>query len=148
MKIVDLYLSIIDIRFSGKYHFDIDIDGRILKARTIKMIIQPIVENAVHHGLSAMDEDGILSIQGTLSDNIIVFRISDNGPGMSIEELGYIKEVLNRDLHESVKADSRCLGLFNINRRIKLNFGSHYGVSLESDKLGTTVTICLPYNEH
>ena len=87
------YLSVMNIRYGGKFTATMDIEGRILEKKTLKMILQPIVENAICHGLAGKIGKGCLIIQGKLTeDRYISFQICDDGKGMEESELAALQQ--------------------------------------------------------
>ncbi len=144
------YLNIIDIRFMKRFSFELDIDKEIIDLTMIKFILQPIVENAIYHGLEAKPGKGSLTIKGGLRESgNIFFEIADNGKGMTQNEL----EALNGRLRETkvgqflTENNGRSIGILNINYRIKNVYGNEYGLSVDSiENNGTKVFIELPIN--
>jgi two-component system, sensor histidine kinase YesM len=111
------------------------------------MILQPIVENAVYHGLEQKDEPGILKIYGTIKNDFIEFEISDDGIGMNEQDVERINSFFNTDQNnrDSSINSKRSIGLSNINSRIKHYYGEQYGLRLFSkENEGTTVIVELP----
>lgn len=143
------YLSIISVRFNNRYEFTIDIEERITDLKTIKFILQPIVENAVHHGLEPVGE-GFLSIKGFSQGNTdICFEICDNGKGINNSKLLVLNQCLNSDTSSNFLDDDNDkgmgIGIVNVNNRIKLHFGNQYGIQLFSkENEGTKVVIVIP----
>ncbi|MBP5384043.1 MAG: GHKL domain-containing protein, partial [Lachnospiraceae bacterium] len=132
------YLNIQKVRYKGKFTSTIDIAPEIESCCTIKLIVQPLLENAIYYG--AMDEDSRISVKGYEKDGDIYIEVSDNGMGMP-------EDVLENLLKEKTKTRGRGsgIGLWNVNQRIQLYFKGDYGLSLQSElDEGTTVTIHLP----
>ncbi len=132
------YLNIQKVRYKNKFTSTIDIDPKIEECCTIKLIVQPILENAIYYG--AMDEDSVITVKGYEKDNDIYIEISDNGMGMP-------QEALENLLKEKAKTRGRGsgIGLWNVNQRIQLYFKGNYGLEIESElDEGTTVRIHLP----
>lgn len=126
---------------------EVKVDDKLLGMKTAKMILQPIVENSVYHGLENMDVGGHLRVNGHMDDNgDVCFQISDTGRGIGHEELERLKAKLNMAYTESAGQFGRkSIGLSNINNRIKLRFGEIYGVEIESQLgKGTTVIVKIP----
>lgn len=141
------YLMIMDIRFNGKFEVTINVEEPLLELRTLKMVLQPIVENAVYHGLEQKNGKGQLVIRGFLSENgNLEFLIEDNGKGMNEKQLSELQKVILD--YENIGLyceDKRSIGLGNINKRIKLQFGAQYGLDIVSEEfVGTKVTLRLP----
>lgn len=139
------YLEIQKIRYADKFDVKINIDPNILRCKTIKLILQPIVENAIYHGIELKPGKGKIIITGRKCDNLIVFSVEDDGLGITPEEL----EALNKELSApGRKEDKRSIGLKNVSDRIRLHFGLQYGVKIESRmNEGTMVKIIIPLIE-
>lgn len=133
------YLVIQSFRFKNKFRFDINAQEEVLQCQTIKLILQPIVENALYHGIEMMPDEGLISIDATVRDGKVVVTVRDNGLGMQ-------KETLQSILTGGSKSGSGSgVGVRNVNERIGLYFGREYGLSFESEmEEGTTVTITFP----
>ncbi len=106
----------------------------------MKLILQPILENAIAYGVSSMDDCGEIKVAGRLEDENIIFSVTDNGIGMSKEEVSLILTDSKR-----VHKHGSGVGLVNVNNRIQILFGKEYGLRIESEPdEGTTVSICIP----
>jgi two-component system sensor histidine kinase YesM len=136
------YLDILELRYGDIFEVIWEIDDEIKHYSIIKICLQPIVENAVYHGLKPKGANGVLKIQGEINQKeTIVFTISDNGIGMDDALL----EEINRKLNDSENLMEDHIGIYNVNQRIKIVFGKQYGVVIESeDNLGTSVKIRIP----
>jgi two-component system sensor histidine kinase YesM len=139
------YMEIMNIRYPRRFTLHISFDKQIVRLKTIKMILQPLVENAVYHGLEPKNGPGGLTISGRMaSENVIQICIEDNGKGIGANELAELQKVLASP-EETGAGVKRGIGLININRRVKLMFGREYGVSIESrENTGTRIVILLP----
>ena len=147
IEIINEYLEIIDIRFCGKYSIIIDVDERMMENIVLKMLLQPIVENAIYHGLEKKEGNGTLKISGRIENDTMVFCVEDDGKGIAPEELKTITELIEKDGDIEVAENKKGIGLRNVNRRIKLYLGNNYGLKLSSEYgKGTVVTIILPGN--
>jgi two-component system, sensor histidine kinase YesM len=148
MVCVSNYLEIMSIRSGGKYLVYTKVDSEVKKLIILKMILQPVVENAIYHGLEHKLEKGKLLITGYIKDeDTVCFEISDDGKGMSEKELEKLvfslKSCINSNIEKST--EKRSIGLININRRIKLLYGEKYGIIVKSRKeVGTSVILSLP----
>lgn len=136
------YLDILELRFGNIFKVSWEIDEAIKQYSIIKICLQPIIENAVYHGLKPKGSNGELKIIGKLYNNdAIVFTICDNGVGMDHVQL----DEMNQKLSDSENQMKDHIGIYNVNQRIKIVFGKDYGVSIESiENLGTTVKIKIP----
>ncbi|ULO09388.1 sensor histidine kinase [Paenibacillus sp. 19GGS1-52] len=133
------YLVIQNIRFKNKFRYKITAQEEVLQLQTIKLILQPIVENALYHGIEMMPDEGFISISAELRDELIVIVISDNGLGMSQETMKLILTGGNKS------GSGSGVGVRNVNERIGLYYGREYGLTFESEiEEGTTVTITFP----
>ena len=135
---VKQYLQLQKVRYRGKLDAQFYIDDKVLSYKTIKIILQPIVENAIYHGIKPMEEKGIIKISGYTYNNRLIFEISDNGVGMSDVKIKTILKNCEKDEH--IQTDH--IGIYNVNQRLKLIFGTQYGLSIKS-KLGEGTTILL-----
>ena len=136
------YLVIQQIRYKNKFDFSIKAEPQIYAHKTLKLILQPIIENAIYHGINNLQEKGQIEINVAIEDGNILFQVIDNGYGIKPELL---KEILNR---EPNSLHSSGVGLKNVNERIKLCYGSKYGIELISEMdVGTTVNIRIPLME-
>jgi two-component system sensor histidine kinase YesM len=135
------YLLIQKMRYNEELEYELDIDESILSYKTLKILLQPIIENAIYHGIRNKYgiEDGIIKIRGRQFDDKIVFEVEDNGFGMTPEQTD---RLLIRPNGES---RNQGIGISNVNERIKLYFGREYGIQIRSEiEVGTCVTITIP----
>ena len=134
------------MRYKNKFSADISVEPGVEKLYTIKLIIQPILENAIYHGMEYADGDGEIHIRAFREEETVVIEVEDNGPGMS-EEI--VEQLLKPTRDVSVpKAKGSGIGFRNVHQRIQLTFGSAYGLTIRSEPdNGTVVRICLPVLE-
>lgn len=139
---VSNYLYIQKIRYKDKLNYVIHVDESLYAIEVPKLILQPLVENAIYHGVKAKRGGGTITITGVPEGENLVFTVQDNGAGMPQEKV----EELNRRMSErSVLDEKKSFGLFYIRERIQLCYGKGYGVHVESALgEGTRVTITLP----
>lgn len=139
---VSNYLYIQKIRYKDKLNYVIHVDESLYAIEVPKLILQPLVENAIYHGVKAKRGGGTITITGVPEGENLVFTVQDNGAGMLQEKV----EELNRRMSErSVLDEKKSFGLFYIRERIQLCYGKGYGVHVESTLgEGTRVTITLP----
>lgn len=134
------YLKIQKVRFKNKFTANIDIDPEIENCATIKLIVQPLLENAIYYGVEYMDGEGEITVKGYEKDGDIFISVSDNGMGIPEDTL---KTLLVDKARSRGKGSG--IGLWNVNQRISLYFKGDYGLMIESElDEGTTVTIHLP----
>ena len=140
---VKTYLAIQKMRFGARVNAEFEIDPSIDtdSCQILPLLLQPIVENAIVHGLENVDAVGHLTISVQTQSDLLLIRIRDNGDGMSAEELQALRErIRNHD-----PEDTHSIGLYNIDQRIHLLYGEEYGLEVESVlHEGTCVTLRLP----
>lgn len=141
LKYTESYLNIQKYKYLQGFTVEYDVDESLLMFRTIKLVLQPIVENALIHGIQHMISDGHIVIHITESDGDIVMSVTDNGCGMTREQ---IDAILGSERNEN-KLRFSGIGLSNVDERIHLRFGEKYGIRIYSQVgLYTTVEIHLP----
>lgn len=133
------YLTIQKMRYKDKLEFQIEAEPSILAVQIIKLVLQPIIENAIYHGLKYKESKGLLIVRGYEKEEDVILEIIDNGVGMDQEKLEHIF-----DRHK-VNYHSNGVGVYNVQQRLRLYYGSGYGISYESrEGEGTTATIRIP----
>ncbi|NOU90169.1 HAMP domain-containing protein [Paenibacillus sp. LMG 31460] len=133
------YLTIQKMRYKSKLDFEINVDKNILSYKMIKIILQPLVENAIYHGIRNNAGKGNIQITGMRKGDRILLQVIDNGIGMSLEEIH------NMYQKDRTSAKGSGIGVQNVDQRIKLHFGDQYGLHFESELgRGTTVNVWLP----
>ena len=151
IKHVEDYVSIQSIRFSGRFTLDMGVPENLRSIRVLKLILQPIVENAFYHGLDYCTKGDRILIRAVRDGQELHIEVSDNGQGMSEEMLTGISEKLNEEpsFTELGHRTKQSIGLKNIHSRIELYYGKGYGLDINSTPgSGTTVTIRIPILEH
>lgn len=137
------YIDILALRYYNKFQIDIQADKNVKNCYTIKFLLQTLVENSVFHGFDEMEETGKIQISIKRTGDKIVYEVKDNGKGISEER---IKEILEHGQVE--KKGMVKIGLYNINRRIKLIFGEDYGIYIKSEPgIYTQVLVTIPIQE-
>ena len=133
------YLIIQKMRYKDKLEFEIDLDQDIKNEKIIKLVLQPLIENAIYHGLKYKESKGLLVVKGYSQGEDILFEIKDNGVGMDSETMEHIFE------RHKVNYRSNGVGVYNVQRRIKLSYGQEYGITYQSTLgEGTVATVRIP----
>lgn len=139
------YLQIQKMRYEKDFEYDFDVDRGLFSTNILKLILQPLVENAIYHGIKTKEGTGIILISGEREEKRIVLKVYDDGVGMSGKEL----DDLRGSLALPPEADhTKNFGMKNVNARLKLYFGPEAGLELESVKdVYTQVSIIIPLKE-
>lgn len=138
------YMTIQQVRYYNRIRMDVFADDTLIEQRMPKLILQPIVENAIFHGLAEKEEDGIVTIRIARGENGFIIDVHDNGEGMDEETLRLVKATLAGE-----EDNGESIGLHNVQRRIQLHYGNRYGIECNSAQgAGTTFRICLPEEEN
>lgn len=133
------YLTIQKMRYKDKLEFQIDVEPSIKHIMIIKLVLQPIIENAIYHGLKYKESKGLLILRGYEEGGNVVLQIIDNGVGMDEETVEHIFE------RHRVNYHSNGVGVYNVQKRLQLYYGSAYGIAYSSQKgEGTAATITIP----
>jgi two-component system sensor histidine kinase YesM len=141
---VQSYVKIQEIRYNDMFVCVFDIDDDILDYYTPKLILQPLVENAIYHGIKSLeDQKGIIKIEGKRVDDKIIFNVIDNGNALTEEQANHLNEVLKNSLEEA----NFGIGIKNVNNRIKLYYGPEYELSFSRVNGRTIAALTLPVVE-
>lgn len=140
-KHISSYLQIQEMRYRDILEYDIQLDQVIYKYQILKLTLQPVVENALYHGIKYKRAKGCIHIHGEKEGDIIRLTVRDDGVGMDEEELAQLRQQIEKPCQETEKG----FELANVNERIHMYFGYEYGMKIESEKgKGTTVEIVIP----
>ena len=135
------YLMIQHMRFKNKFDYEFDIAEDVLELPSLKLMLQPLVENAIYHGMEFMDGDGLIMVKAWREEDELYLSVADNGLGMTEDKV----EMILTGKSSSGNGRGSGIGVKNVNERIKLYFGEAYGLSIDSEPdEGTKVTIHLP----
>lgn len=132
------YLQIQKFRYKNQFQYSFEVQESCLGYYCNKITLQPIIENAIYHGLNRMIDEGFIEIRIFEDGDDVVFTVEDNGVGMTKEQCESI-------LHKEVKGQTGGIGIKNVNDRVKIYFGEQYGMKIESElDEGTKVSIRMP----
>ncbi|NLD33346.1 MAG: histidine kinase [Clostridiales bacterium] len=134
------YLIIQQMRFKDRFVYTIDCQEEARNLRTIKLIVQPLVENAINHAMDELAEEHlVISVRAWVEDDLLCFEVKDDGVGIPPERQAALL---------TSPAGSSGIGLKNVHERIQLTYGQQYGLTIQSQEdAGTTVTIRLPAHQ-
>ena len=145
IKYTKEYVNILALRYGDLFDIEWDIDESILSYTIIKICLQPIIENAVYHGIKQKNDKGLIKIKGLCDDNNIILIVSDDGVGIEKDDLDELNKTLSETSFTNEKSH---IGLSNVNQRIKIIFGDSYGIHVESTVgVGTDVYVTIPKKE-
>lgn len=138
---IKIYLEIQKIRYEDRFEVIYNIEDETLETMLPKITLQPIVENAIYHGIKPTNKKCILTIKSLLLKDKVLIEISDDGIGMDEDKCSYI----NNELQTEYIKEENHIGIKNVNQRIKLSFGENYGIEIKSKiNIGTSIIIAVP----
>ncbi|NOV03597.1 HAMP domain-containing protein [Paenibacillus sp. LMG 31457] len=139
MQSLEKYIHIMKVRYGDRFKVEYAFEENIMNAYILKLLLQPILENAIIHGFYAKESMGIIKIKGEKQEDQLIITITDNGKGME-------QRTMEALLQEN-KVESLCgIGIANVNDRIRLNYGEAYGLEIHSEPgIGTEVIVTLPF---
>ncbi|MFD0619089.1 sensor histidine kinase [Paenibacillus sp. GCM10027629] len=141
IKVLESYVHIMQVRYGGKLNIQFDIDDTLLNYSMPKMLLQPILENAIFHGLDQQQMNELIEVKAVRHELGVCFTITDYGKGMTDEQ---IRGLLQQG-EKYQRGNFSGLGVHNVLQRIELNYGHPYGVEIDSQLgRGTIITILLP----
>ena len=146
LSIIDKYLYMIRVRFQDKITYSLEIAEDTKKCKIPKMILQPLVENSIFHGLESIEDNGFIHIRTFREGDGLFITIQDNGIGFDEVTLKELEELLSQDIPSDINAtfnEAKGLGIINIHNKIRLYEGTEYGISILSRPSDTLVTIRL-----
>ncbi|MDF1567047.1 MAG: sensor histidine kinase [Spirochaetaceae bacterium] len=137
------YLTIQEMRYKDKFRYLIDIPEELMDFTVLKITLQPLVENAIYHGIRSVDYVGLIEIAGRSEGGDLIMTVKDNGEGMDVEQLASLLDKI--DDEEVQEKGNSGTGVRNVHERIRLYFGPEYGLDYESrNGVGTTISIRIP----
>ena len=143
LKHAENYLWIQTRRYD-RISYEIHCDDGLASTLIPKIIVQPLIENSIYHGIKPKNAEGRITIRAELRDSVIHISVADNGLGIEPSLL----ETIQGKLHEGIIDSSSGYGIYNVNSRIKLSYGSDYGLMIYSKEgEGTKAEITIPYSE-
>ena len=142
-KHIEGYLTIQKTRYRDIMHYEIDIPDEIGDYYILKLLLQPLVENALYHGIKNCRGGGTIRVKGRLKEDMLEFSVSDTGSGMTEEQLGALRKRM-KEGQRAVSEGTGGFGLVNVNLRIRLYYNQPEGLQITSDENGTTVSFRVP----
>lgn len=140
---INSYLQIQQFRYRDILTYEIDMDEEVYDCEILKLTLQPLVENALYHGIKGKRGLGQIRITGCIRDGLLEFQVQDNGIGMKEERLREVRRIITGEMEHTKEKGG--FGLFNVNERIRLNYGREYGLRIESAYgEGTCIWVTVP----
>jgi len=140
IEMIQDYLELQSMRYGDKFTFKFDISHDVLDASVPRMTLQPLVENAIYHGLKYKKDWGNIWVRARREDEHVYIEIEDNGIGMTERTLEKVSQLINKPMEH--------YGVYSVGHRLQLYYGKEYGITFESVyEKGTLVTIHIPYRE-
>ena len=141
---INSYLTIQKMRYQDILDFKIDLDKSVAENTILKLLLQPLVENALYHGIKNKRQGGTITIRvKSKGEDEILLQVEDDGIGFNPEKLAQLRTELEDDVGD-IKLESG-FGIGNVNKRIRLYYGKPYGLSIQSEyNTGTRVTLVIP----
>lgn len=137
---LESYVYIMKVRFGDSFDVVFDIEDSVKRMPVLKMLLQPILENSILHGIRELDRKGRIEVRAWQDDRCLYLKVSDNGVGMSNDTLDAVWGKVEH-MHKGLN----CIGIRNVHERIRLNYGDDYGLHIQSALAqGTQVTFVLP----
>jgi two-component system sensor histidine kinase YesM len=139
------YLTIQKMRYRDILDYQIDVEADILDGTILKLVLQPLVENAIYHGIKNKRQGGTVIVRARRQgEDQVAFEVEDNGVGFTHYKLAEVQNKIN-DGSDEINLDERGFGLENVNKRIKLYYGKEYGLTIQSDyQAGALVRLVIP----
>ncbi|MGG1651992.1 cache domain-containing sensor histidine kinase [Paenibacillus sp. NRS-1780] len=155
MEHISSYMQIQQTRYRDRLRWELSVPEELGELFVLKLMLQPVVENAIYHGIKARRGPGTIGVEARIEGDKLLLTVRDNGAGMTVERLRELRHLLEAPLDSmdgqqkpsgaSVNANGRSYGMLNVQARIRLSFGEEYGIVLDSEEgAGTCVTIIHP----
>ena len=139
------YLTIQEMRYKNKFRYLIDIPEELMDCTVLKITLQPLVENAIYHGIRSVDYEGLIEISGRREYDDIILIVQDNGKGIDVEKLTALINGETGNEDDEPGSSHQGTGVRNVHERIRLYFGTEYGLGYENlEESGTRITVRIP----
>lgn len=145
---VERYCNLMKLRWQERLQISVACEQALLQQKVPKLMIQPLVENAIVHGIEPLPEGGKVSVSIYARSERFYIQVADNGIGMTAQQVEQLRQRLQQSNELMVQQSKRGIGLYNIHRLLKLHYGEGFGLSISSTRqAGTTMTLELPLND-
>lgn len=142
------YVDLMKMRWQERLQVEFAVDPAAAACRIPKLTIQPLVENAIVHGIEPLDHGGIVRVSVVRQAGVVTVTIQDNGIGMRQDRLDFIRERLRNETRRELMMNGKGIGIFNVHKLVQLQYGDPFGLQIESGPgAGTTVTLTFSAKE-
>ncbi len=141
MEYIRDYMSLINLRFDYEINLSVNISDDIMRQRIPKMSLQPIIENAIVHGIEELADDTTIYVKGIHEGDDCTIEITDNGRGMNEEELDILMKKISGEI-QTGGGSGNGIGLKNVQDRLRMEFGEQYGISVATRE-GCYTKVCV-----
>jgi len=139
------YIDLQGVCYQSRYVVELDIPEKYYNAPCIKFALQPLIENAIKHGMKSAQSGGRIWLEAGESLGALEISVNDNGDGIDQIEIDRINALLSSDVNNETNAGAHQIGLFNVNLRLKLSFGEKYGLKINHTRKGFSISMFLPF---
>lgn len=149
IEMIQHYFKLIHVRYDGRIEFEMHIPEKLMQLQILKLSLQPIVENAVEHGIKPKDGKGRVLITAEVHEGNLEISIFDDGIGMSSEALNQVEQLLTGErMGRQTREGWKNVGIKNVHDRLRMNYGEKYGIDIKShENIGTVVKVMMPVLE-
>ncbi len=137
------YVKILKLRYQEIFDVDWFLDESLVNCKVPRLTLQPLIENALYHGIKPKRANGLITVTIKKENDLMLIQITDDGVGLDASAL----EQLTNELEQDYLFGAKHVGLKNINQRVKLIYGDEYGIRIESNQAGTTISLRMPLFE-
>lgn len=149
LEYVQKYIEIHKIKGRSRFDVEYDIDKEVMDCTMEKFVLQPLIENALTHGLENVKTGGLITLAIKKVNNMVNFEVTDNGEGIEQEKLGMLDAYMSGEGDENLHSNKKSIGLKNVNMRFVLKYGRESGLKIYSyPGLGTKIVFNIPYQEN
>jgi sensor histidine kinase YesM len=145
VKHLETYIEIQKVRFGSRFQINFDIGKDLYEHKILKLTHQPLIENAIFHGLEQKPGKGVIKVRAYMESKDVVIKVMDNGMGIEPEKLELLSRALCSGCDCDFKREGQGIGIINIQKRIRMYYGDGYGLSVKSRiNLGTVFILRIP----
>jgi len=145
LDFIQAYMMIQKVRFGSRLQLILEVDGEVDQVKVPKLLLQPLVENAIEHGFNNMAEEGRIWVSAVRFENDLLLTVRDNGRGLTEEEIARLRHALQTPVPQEIREQRKGLALRNIQERLALIYGARYAIDIDGTPgRGASFTITIP----